>query len=297
MDDLLDSADEALARVRAAWSAGLEEGSGESPDSGGQIDALTDAGLVAVNQALAAARRQLDAMHAPVAAEIASRSAAARGKDGLARKYGHRSPVKLIATTTGGHAGDAAKLIQVGEATRGRMTFSGTRTTPKWEHVAAGFQAGTLSVAAAAAITGMLDKLEMRVDAALLADAEEALAAQAALLSLAELNAVLRRAEAELDPAGLAEHLDMLRAEQSLRFREDEHGRLIFNGIFGPEAGAPIKAAIEAIVTHQLRTSEGTTAPKPTTTSGTDPPRRYGAGARSSISKGVKPSPGPTPSR
>lgn len=256
MNDLIDAMDAALAKVRAAWAESGEQ-MDASRDARGQIDAMTDAGLMAVNEALAAARRRLDALHAPVAAEIAGRSAASRGSEGFARKNGHRTPVKLIATTTGGHAGDAAKLIQVGEATSGRMTFSGERTTPKRPHVAAGLSAGTLSVAAAAAITAMLDKLDVRVDAAVLADAEESLVAQATMLSLDELNAVLRRAEAELDPEGLAEHVEKLRAERSLRVREDRYGRIVLSGVWGPEGGAPVKTVIEALVTNELRTSRG----------------------------------------
>ncbi len=101
------------------------------------------------------------------------------------------------------------------------MTFTGERTTPKRPHVAAALAAGTVSVTAAAAIAVMLDKLEVRAAAAALAEAEAALVTQAAVLSLDELHAVLRRAEAELDPEGLAEHVEKLRAERSLRFRED----------------------------------------------------------------------------
>lgn len=262
MDDPLACIDAALVRLRAAWGAAREASEQHAArDARGQIDQMTDAGLMAVHEALAAARRRLDALHAPVAAEIAGRSAAARGSEGFSRKNGHRTPVKLIATTTGGHAGDAAKLIQVGEATSGRMTFTGERTTPKRPHVAAALAAGTVSVTAAAAITAMLDKLEVRVAPAALAEAEAALVTQAAVLSLDELHAVLRRAEAELDPEGLAEHVEELRAERSLRFREDRYGRIVMNGVFGPEDGAPVKTAIEAMVTNELRTSRGDNQP------------------------------------
>lgn len=224
-------------------------------------ESMSDAALLAANSAVARASRALDAVHTRLAAEIARRSRAELGKDGLARKAGHRTPAKLIAATTGGHPGDAARLIQVAEATQQRMLFSGERAPARCPHVAVAVAAGSLSVAAAAAITGMLTKLAVRVDSARLNEAERTIVAQAPQLSLDELQMVLRRAEAYLDPDGLEPMVADLRQERALRITEDRSGMTVITARLDPETAAPIRAAIEAIVTHQLRVTRGHNAP------------------------------------
>lgn len=251
----------ALDAVDAAWVAGgvVRPGSDLQSDAA----AMSDAGLLAVNDGIARSRRRLNALHTRVAAEIARRSRPELGKEGLARKTGHRTPAKLIAATTGGHPGDAARLIQVGEATQERTLFSGGRAPARHPHIAGAVTSGTLSVDAAAAITAMLTRIAMRVDAGRLDEAEQTIVAQAARLSLDELGAVLRRAEAYLDPDGLAPVIADLRSDRSLRITEDRAGMTVFTARLDPETAAPIRTAIEAIVTHQLRTSRGHNHPDP----------------------------------
>lgn len=225
------------------------------------IDAMSDAGMLAVNDALAALRRSVDALHACVAAGIAARSAAEHGREGLARKAGFRSPQRLIAAATGGHAGDAHRLVQVGAATAPRMTFSGQRAPARHPELAGALEAGTLSVAAASAVATMLDRVALRAGVAAVHEAEAAIVAQAPLLSLDELCAVLRRAEAWLDPDGLEPKLDELHTARSLHLREDREGMLVLTAKLDPETAAPIRAAIGAIVSVQLRASRGTHRP------------------------------------
>ncbi|GAA4354127.1 HNH endonuclease [Microbacterium rhizosphaerae] len=246
---------QALAVLEAAWAAALPaSGCGDLQQD---VHAMTDAGLLAVNEALAVVRRQADALHVRVAAGIADRSRPELGADGLSRKTGHRTAVKLISATTGGHAGDAARLIQVGQATEERSTFSGHRAPCKHPHVQRALQAGTISIAAAAAITAMLDKLPPRVTRENVDAAEATLVERAPLLALSELNLLLRRAEAHLDPDGLEPRLDDLRAARGLRITQKTNGAIHLDGDFDPETGAPIVAALEGIVTNILRTSRG----------------------------------------
>lgn len=236
---------DAVSALQSAW------------DAAGHERTLRDAELLALNEQLSAARRHVDGLHARVAAELASRSRPEFGKEGLARKAGFRSPQKLIAATSGGHSGDAARLVQVGEATRERMLLSGETAPPRHPHVAAGVSAGALSVPAAAAIGQMLDRIALRVPADRLDEAERVIVAQAPGLSLDELGTILRRAEALLDPDGLEPAIADLRAERSLTIKQDARGRILLSGTFDPETGAPIVAAIEGLVTHALRVSRG----------------------------------------
>jgi hypothetical protein len=236
---------EALSALNAAW--------GDAPDT----SALPDATVKLVNERVADLRRRVDGLHARVAAEVAARSRPELGSEGLARKNGFRTPAKLIAEATGGHTADAARLIQVGQATAPRMSLSGETLPAKHPHIAAAIDAGRISVAAAGAITTMLDRVSLRVDAATRDHAEETLARQAPLLTYDELLAVLRRAEAHLDPDGLEPRIAEQHGERSLKITQDPAGMTVLTARLDPESAAPIVAAIEAIVTHQLRRSRG----------------------------------------
>ncbi|MFT4050725.1 MAG: DUF222 domain-containing protein [Microbacterium sp.] len=249
---------EALSALDAAWvAAGGSAGGRVAGDAQSVIEGMTDSGLLAVNDAIALVRRRVDALHVRVAAGIADRSRPELGSEGLARKAGHRTPVKLIAAVTGGHAGDAARLIEVGRATTGGVTFSGERTPPRHPHVQAALHAGAVSIAASAAISGLLDKLALRVARDDLDAAEATLVQRAPLLALDELHALLRRVEAHLDPDGLEPHLEELHAKRGLWITQRANGAVHLDGDFDPETAAPIVAAIDALVTHMLRTSRG----------------------------------------
>lgn len=247
----------AVAALGEAWSTAVPSGQNGSADSQSAVDAMTEAGILAVSEALAMLRREVDSVFVPVAGGIATRSRPELGSDGLARKTGHRTPVKLIAAATGGHAGDAARLVKVAEATRERETFSGTRAPSRHPVVSAAIAEASISIDAASAITTMLDRVALRAMPDQLAEAERRLTEQARLLSLQELNVVIRRAEAWLDPDGIAPKLDDMRAARSFTMREDASGMFVFSGKADPESAAPIKAALDGIVTQQLRTSRG----------------------------------------
>lgn len=86
---------------------------------------LSRSQLVAAHQAMAVLQRRLDGLHAEVAAGIARESRPELGSGGLAKQQGFRSPAALIAATTGGSTGDAARLVKVGEATAPRANLLG----------------------------------------------------------------------------------------------------------------------------------------------------------------------------
>jgi hypothetical protein len=259
MTSPIDTLDAAVSALREAWDAAAPAGADER--------AMTDAGLLAAHERLAAVRRAIDALHTRVAAELAVRSRPERGREGLARRAGHRTPARLIAATTGAHPGDAARLIAVGDATRERMTLSGEAAPPAHPHIADAVRAGAISVAAAAAIAGMLDRIALRVPAPTRAEAEAVVVARAPGLGLDELTAILRRVEAHLDPDGLEPAIAELHGERSLKIRHDARGMVCIDGRFDPETAAPIVAALEGIVTHQLRVHRGHHTPDGTAVS------------------------------
>ncbi len=225
--------------MRATWS---------SPDAA----SLSDSELVAVNERYCRMRRMLDADQAQLAAEIARRSRPELGPESLAKTQGFRNPTALIAATGGTSTVDAARLVRVGEATAPRQLLSGEKAPARHPHVAAALVRATLTTAAAGAIITMLDRVALRAGLEPIDAAERTLAEQAPGLSMDQLSRLLVRAEAWLDPDGVAPREDEKRGLEQFIMRE-VNGMFEFTGRLTPEHGAPVKVAIEAIVSDQMR--------------------------------------------
>ncbi|KXZ60578.1 HNH endonuclease [Microbacterium laevaniformans] len=235
--------------IAAALDALAAAGGAQAPA------ALSPSALVEVNRAFGVLMRQVDAAFAPVAAEISRQSRPQLGGDSLAKKQGFRSPVALIQATTGASVGEAIRLVQVGESTAPRTTISGEPRPAAHPHVAAAVSAGALSVTAASAIITLLDKLSLRVDSARKDAAERDLCQRAPGLRADELTRLLARAEAALDPDGLAAGHEEHRSARALRMQERD-GTLHLTGVFDLATAAPIKTALDAMVTRVLQNNE-----------------------------------------
>jgi 5-methylcytosine-specific restriction protein A len=234
--DLLPAEVEA---VRALWT-GADAGS------------LSDSELITVHERYCRMRRMLDADQAQLAAEIARRSRPELGPEGLAKSQGFRNPTALIAATTGTSTGDAARLVKVGEATAPRLLLSGETAPARHPHVAEALAAATLTERAAGAIIALLQRVAFRAAPDALDVAERTLVEQAAGLTMDQLNRVLVRAEAWLDPDGVAPREDEKRGLELLTMREVD-GMFEFTGRLTPEHGAPVRTAIEALVSAEMR--------------------------------------------
>lgn len=239
MSSHLDAVVAAAEAVRTAWPAGRIEGS-------------SAARLIALTEAIGAARRLLDAAAADVAAEVARQSRSELGSTSLARQQGFRNAQSLVAATFGSTTGEAARLIRVGEAVAPRALLTGEFAPAKHPHVADALRAGSIGKDAAAAIVTLLDRVAVRAGAARTDEAEQVLAAQAPGLTLDQLSRVLARAEAHLDPDGVAPREDELRGSRALHIREDRDGMVVLTARLDPEHAAPVKAAIEGIVSAEL---------------------------------------------
>ena len=241
-----------LDAIRAVW----QQTTGSAVIDGADpvvLRTMEDAELLAFTDAMGRLIRDGQAALARASAEVARRSPSELGKDGLAKKQGFLNPAHLVAAATGGRVSGAAQLIAVGAATADRQTLTGESLPPTHPHVAAALAAGSISIDAAAAITGMLDKVSPRADSGDADRMEKILAAKAADIPFDLLLRVIREAEARLDPDGVAPREEELKADRMLSFREDNRGMLHGRFVLDPESGAPVKAAIEAIVTHQIR--------------------------------------------
>jgi len=225
------------------------------------LESLPPGALVKLNAQLAETQRLLDATRARVAAEIARQSRPELGPEGLAKTQGYRNPTALIAAVSGSTAGEAARLVKVGEATAPRMTLSGDTAPARHPHVADGLDRGVIGASAASAIITMLDKVALRAGGVAIDEAERMLVEKAPGLSADQLARLITRTEARLDPAGVAEREEELRADTDLHVYQDRRGMIVLNGKFDPASGAPIKTAIEAMVTAELRAQRTDDAP------------------------------------
>ncbi|GGI43979.1 hypothetical protein BCL57_000230 [Agromyces flavus] len=237
---------EVWAGVSPAW--GAVRGGPQS-----ELEQLSDAGLMQVTDALARVRRDVDAVLARVAAEMSKRSGPEFGDSGFAKAQGFHNAIRLVAAATGASRSDAARLIAVGTATAERQTFTGEPLPSRHRHIAEALESATISIDAASAITTMLDRASMRSDPDRVQVVERALVDLAGRVPLETLLRGVREAEARLDPDGVEPREDELRMERSLTMREDGHGMVHLHARIDPESAAPVKAAIEALVSDALR--------------------------------------------
>jgi 5-methylcytosine-specific restriction protein A len=98
----------------------------------------------------------------------------------------------------------------------------------------------------------MLDRVALRAGHEAIDAAEKTLAEQAPGLSMDQLSRLLVRAEAWLDPDGVAPREDEKRGLEQFIMRE-VNGMFEFTGRVTPEHGAPVKVAIEAVVSEEMR--------------------------------------------
>ncbi|HEY5221897.1 MAG TPA: DUF222 domain-containing protein [Microbacteriaceae bacterium] len=252
-----------LASLAATWDGALPAfgaARGSSSSCGEQatavqtdLESMSEAGLVATIDALGRLAREVNGLLARGAAEVARRSPVEAGREGFAKRQGFLNPPRLVAAATGGSVSEATRLVSVGTATAARQSLTGEQLPPAHPHVAAALAVGAISVEAASAITAMLDRVARRADPAQTDAYEQVLAEKAADIPLENLLRVIREAEARLDQDGVQPREDELRADRFLHFRTDQHGMTHLRAALDPESAAPIKAAIEAVVTHTLR--------------------------------------------
>lgn len=235
MSSHLDPLHEALTRLDSLWT------------DAGDADDFTRAQLVEANDALGVLRRLVDALHVEVAAGIARESRPELGPESLAKQQGFRTPAQLIATVTGASAGDANRLVKVGEATAPRSDLRGERLPAKYPAVQQGLAGAAITTTAASLIIALLDRTRLKVAPARIAEAEQLLVEKASGLSLDEVRALVTRAEAWLDPDGVAPREEEARARRALTMFERD-GSLHLNAVVDVEAGAAIKAAITGYV-------------------------------------------------
>ncbi|WP_308800065.1 DUF222 domain-containing protein [Agromyces silvae] len=251
----LDRLQAGLGALAETWAGGLPALGADAVGAdavGDEFEALSGPGLVRVVEEVAGLRRSLDAVLARAADEVAKRSAPGFGADGLAKQHGYASPARLVAAATGGAPAEASRLLAVGEATRARASFTGELLPAKFAAVRRALDDGALSVDAAAAITGMLRRVEVRAEASLLEPYEQKLVEFADGQPFSLIQRAVKAAEARLDEDGAQPADERMFAERALTLHEDGHGMFQLRGRLDPVTAAPIKAALDALVSDAL---------------------------------------------
>ncbi len=267
MDDPLHSLRRHVEELHAAWA-----GPCRRCDSGGdaqaEVEQMSDAGLVRVgdcSRGCGATPKPCSPGSPPRCHDDPGPSSATSASR---RRRASTTRSRLIAASTGGSRHDAARLIAVGRATAQRQAFGGERLPSRHPHVAAALREGDIALEAASAITSMLDRVAISAEPARADAVEAALVELAAQVPLELLMRGVREAEARLDEDGVEPREQDLRQERSLTMREDVHGMVHLHARLDPENAAPVKAAIEALVSDVLRRREPAalvSAPSPTT--------------------------------
>uniref|UniRef100_UPI00292EE559 DUF222 domain-containing protein n=1 Tax=Clavibacter michiganensis TaxID=28447 RepID=UPI00292EE559 len=121
---------------------------------------------------------------------------------------------------TGTSAGDAARLVKVGEAIAPRQNLLGEPAPARYPAVQTAVTSGRLGGAGAAVIVEFLDRARIGTDKALVADVERQLVERAVGLSLDDVRRLVKRAEAVLEADRLEAREEERRAARSLSMFE-----------------------------------------------------------------------------
>jgi hypothetical protein len=245
------------AALASEWSGALL---GASSASESDMRVMSDVGLVRVTESLAQLQRRVQVLQARCAAELAGRSRTGDERD-VSKQHDCSTPERLIMQVTGGRYADAARLVSIGEATAHRQSFTGEQLPARHPHLAAAFEAGSVSIDAAELIRRFLARVAPRADRGELDAAESLLVERAPIVGVEGVQRLIKQLEAHLDPDGVKPREDELRAARSLKIWEDGAGMINLRGALDPATGAPIKLAIETLVGAELHAARDARRP------------------------------------
>lgn len=230
------------------------------------VESLTDDELVSVLERSAELRTSVDRLAIIAAGVAARRSHRDRGYQGLAGKRGHRTPVAMIQSLTGGTAADARKAVQAGESLLPTPAISPAGSVPDAAEAASVDDAaepwhaplgkallrGRITLDQHEAIRGGLGEPPI-VDGE---SADEAghvwsiaasqLLDEASDASVEELRARSRAVRDALDPAGAEQRFADRYQARSFRMWIDRAGQHHGHLVFDDDAAAWVQSMIDA---------------------------------------------------
>jgi hypothetical protein len=223
--------------------------------AGLEVSGLSQRELMDAHAQVARLGRLTDTLLARFAGEVARRSVSDQPGGGLARQQGFGDAGAMIARVTGGSKASARRAIDAGLALQ--RSDAGTPDAepapPRYPAVASAALAGDLSVDAAAMITSGLESVTDRLPSAALHELERRLVEKAQGLAAHDVRRLVAAAVARADLRGHQERERRQHAERYLAWSEDHTGMVTFSARLDPVTAAPIRSAIEQVVTAQFR--------------------------------------------
>jgi hypothetical protein len=234
-----------------------------SSDAGFAIDGMTETGLFGVAREVGRIVRGVDALRLPIAGEVADRSRASLGNDGLAKRAGDARPALMLAALWGVSVAEASRLCEVGLAIRARRAISGDILLARYPAVGEAIETGELGVEAAAAIIRELEAASPRCPVDARDEAERRLVALASDYTVEELRRLARLVHDRLDQDGAEPRDELRRARRSLTISMTSDGMIHVDWLLPPESGGLVKAGIDALVGAELRARRSHASPEP----------------------------------
>ena len=129
------------------------------------------------------------------------------------------------------------------------------RPHSRYPAVAAALDRGEISADCGSQIITMLDSLSAEVSDERKQEAAAELVARAVGLDATRFARIVARFKARLDVEEHQRTMARMRARRTLRMWENRDGMLVLNGELDPETAAPVRAALDQLVSAAMRTS------------------------------------------
>jgi len=246
---------ESTAALADTYSRALGGGvcSADGLSVGLDLERMTDAGLLAVADAVFASGRQVDALKAQVAGQLQERFEHDSGPHGISARTGNRNAAAALTDIAHISMAEAGRLCRVGAATRPRMSLIGEHLPPEYPVVADAVNAGALTVDSALFIAANLAQAAPR------ATTEDLLMAEKELVEFAVTNPVdsvrklsIRYRDA-LDVDGVEPREKMLVSRRALTRIVQPNGMKRYILDADPLSAAFLDTAIDGMASAELR--------------------------------------------
>jgi 5-methylcytosine-specific restriction protein A len=230
-----DDARPALVAAASSFAIGVAEHAGVAPDGD----------LIASLDAIAHARRSLDAAALVLVAALDDRSVGS-GRENLAHRLGDRTPVEVAARALGLDGGAATDLALVGGAVTARRSLIGETLPARMPVLAEAIAAGTISLTCAATLVRTIDTVSSAIGVLERDDLTRNLIAAAAELTPREFRRLCREIPSIVMPDDEESREALLRTGTSLKVTTKRNGQLEFVLIADPESGGLLLTALDA---------------------------------------------------
>ncbi|RFA09882.1 hypothetical protein B7R54_12220 [Subtercola boreus] len=220
---------------------------------------LADDALVAATVQVESLGRIIDGLRVRVAGEVAARSAAEFGAEGLARSHNVRSVPKFLAAITGARDETIKARMKLASQVHTSMSLVGLPNLPRFPQVAEALARGDLGVDAATAITRRLSEA-----AAKIGFTEEVSEAEGSLVALAQqtsgsfgysanqVDDLAIRCREHLDPDGAEPREADLHEKRYLELKAHRSGMTSIRGLLSPSMAAIVASALEPCTSPRI---------------------------------------------